>query len=138
MSMKLVVAMTLIALMVPAFAQARLDCIVPTREEGFDPKQPGAAELQCAARAVAAIVQQNEVFMQGNKPVRVRTTINYGGWNRQSASVVMNQWPHSWASMRISDPSAASRNCWKRRMSLFFSLGGSQVAELRANRIVVR
>ncbi len=88
MSMKLVVAMTLIALMVPAFAQAQLDCIVPTREEGFDPKQPGATELQRAARTVAAIVQQNAVFMQGNKPVRVRTTINYGGWDRQSASVV--------------------------------------------------
>lgn len=88
MSMKLVVVMTLIVLMVPAFAQAQLDCIVPTREEGFDPKQPGATELQRAARAVAAIVQQNAVFMQGNKPVRVRTTINYGGWDRQSASVV--------------------------------------------------
>jgi hypothetical protein len=37
---------------------------------------------------VTAIVQQNAVFMQGNKPVRVRTTINYGGWDRQSASVV--------------------------------------------------
>lgn len=60
----------------------------PAREEGFDPKQPGATELQRAARAVTAIVQQNAVFMQGNKPVRVRTTINYGGWDRQSASVV--------------------------------------------------
>jgi hypothetical protein len=88
MSMKLVVVMTLIALMVPAFAQAQLDCIVPAREEGFDPKQPGATELQRAARAVAAIVQQNAVFMQGNNPVRIRTTINYGGWDRQSASVV--------------------------------------------------
>ncbi len=88
MSMKSVVAMTLIALTVPTFVQAQLDCIVPTREEGFDPKQPGATELQRAARAVAAIVQKDAVFMQGNKPVRVRTTINYGGWDRQSASVV--------------------------------------------------
>jgi RNA-binding protein YhbY len=88
MSMKLVAAMTLIALMVPAFAQAQLDCIVSTREEGFDQKQPGATELQRAARAVAAIVHKNTVFMQGNKPVRIRTTIDYGGWDRQSASVV--------------------------------------------------
>lgn len=88
MSLKLVAAMTLIALMVPAFAQAQLDCIVSTREEGFDQKQPGATELQRAARAVAAIVHKNTVFMQGNKPVRIRTTIDYGGWDRQSASVV--------------------------------------------------
>ena len=86
--MKIMVAMTLIALVVPAFAQAQLDCIVPTREEGFDPKQPGATELQRTARAVAAIVQKNTVFMQGNRPVRVRTTIDYGGWDRQSASVI--------------------------------------------------
>lgn len=88
MSLKLVVAMMLITLIVPAFALAQLNCIVPTREEGFDPKQPGATELQRAARAVAAIVQQNTVFMQGNKPVRIRTTIDYGGWDRQSASVI--------------------------------------------------
>lgn len=88
MSLKLVAAMTLIALTVPTFVHAQLDCIVPTREEGFDSKQPGATELQRAARAVAAIVHKNTVFMQGNKPVRVRTTINYGGWDRQSASVV--------------------------------------------------
>ena len=75
MSLKLMAVMTLITLMVPTFVQAQLDCIVPTREEGFDPKQPGATELQRAARAVAAIVQQNAVFMQGNKPVRIRTTI---------------------------------------------------------------
>lgn len=91
-NMKIVVAMTLIALTVPTFAQAQLDCIVPTREQGFDPKQPGATELKRAARAVAAIVQQNAVFMQGNKPVRVRTTINYGGWDRQSASVVTTEY----------------------------------------------
>lgn len=72
----------------PAVAQAQLDCIVPTREEGFDPKRPGAAELQRTARAVTAIVQRNSVFMQGNKPVRVRTTINYGGWDRQSVSII--------------------------------------------------
>lgn len=88
MSMKTVVAMTLIALTVPTLAQAQLDCLVPTREEGFNPKQPGATELQRAARAVAAIVQQNAVFMQGNKPVRVRTTIAYGGLDRQSASII--------------------------------------------------
>lgn len=86
--MKIVVAMTLIALLVPALALAQLDCIVPTREEGFDAKQPGATELQRTARAVAAIVQKNTVFMQGNKPVRVRTTIDYAGWDRQSASVI--------------------------------------------------
>jgi hypothetical protein len=88
MNLKIVVGMILLVLTVPAFTQAQLDCIVPTREEGFDPKQPGATELQHAARAVAAIVQQNTVFMQGNKPVRIRTTIDYGGWDRQSASVI--------------------------------------------------
>jgi hypothetical protein len=72
----------------PTMAHAQLDCVVKTREEGFDPKQPGAAELQRAARAAAAIVQKNAVFMAGNKPVRVRTSISYGGWDRQSASVI--------------------------------------------------
>lgn len=88
MNIKRVVSIMLITLAVPVFAQARLDCIVPTREEGFDPKRPGAAELQRTARAVTAILQRNAVFMQGNKPVRVRTTINYYGWDRQSVSIV--------------------------------------------------
>jgi hypothetical protein len=38
MNMKRVLAMMLFVLTLPAFAQAQLDCIVPTREEGFDPK----------------------------------------------------------------------------------------------------
>jgi hypothetical protein len=71
----------------PLLAHAQLDCVVPTREEGFDPKQPGAAELQRAARAAAAIVQKNAVFMAGNAPVRIRSTISYGGWDRQTVSV---------------------------------------------------
>jgi hypothetical protein len=83
---KLFAAVLIAAL--PTLVHAQLDCVVKTREEGFDPKQPGAAELQRAARAAAAIVQKNAVFMAGNKPVRVRTSISYGGWDRQSASVI--------------------------------------------------
>jgi hypothetical protein len=74
--------------LLPALAQAQLDCIVPTREEGFEAKRPGAAELQRAARAAAVIMQKNAVFMAGNKPIRVRTTISYGGWDWQSAHVI--------------------------------------------------
>lgn len=88
MNVKIVVAITLIALTAPAVARAQLDCIVPTREDGFDSKRPGAAALQRAARAAVAIVQDNAVFMQGNKPVRVRSSINYYGWDRQQASVI--------------------------------------------------
>ena len=86
--MLLVRTMLIAVLLLPALARAELDCVVPTREEGFDPRRPGATELQRAARAAAAIVQRNTVFMQGNKPVRIRTSISYGGWDRQSAYVI--------------------------------------------------
>lgn len=72
----------------PALAYAELDCIVPTREEGFDSRRPGAEVLQRAARAAAAITQNNAVFMSGNKPVRVRTSISYYGQDWLSASVI--------------------------------------------------
>lgn len=72
----------------PTIAHAQLDCIVPTREEGFDPSRPGAENLRRAARAAAAIVQKNAVFMAGNKPVRVRTSISYHGLDWLSASVI--------------------------------------------------
>lgn len=74
--------------LVPALAHAELDCIVPTREEGFEPQRPGADNLRRAARAAAEIAQRNAVFMAGNKPVRVRTSISYYGLNWLSASVI--------------------------------------------------
>lgn len=74
--------------LLPLLARAQLDCIVPTREEGFEPKRPGATQLQRAARAAAAITQKNAVFMAGNKPVRVRTSIVYYGLDRLSVSVI--------------------------------------------------
>jgi hypothetical protein len=87
MSLVKVFACGLVSLL-PAMAYAELDCVVPTREEGYDAKQRGAAELQRAARAAAEIVQKNVTFTAGNKPVRVRTTISYYGWDRLAASVV--------------------------------------------------
>lgn len=90
MSLARLVACGLVAF-IPVLAHAELDCIVPTREEGFDARQPGAAALQRAVRAVravAAIVQANRVFMAGNEPVRVRTSISYYGEAVQSASVI--------------------------------------------------
>lgn len=69
-------------------AQAQLDCIVATREEGFDARQRGAQSVRRAALAVASIVQKNAVFMQGNKPVRVRTSISYYGDGHAEASVI--------------------------------------------------
>ena len=72
----------------PALAYAELDCVVPTREEGFDGRRPGAEVLRRAARAVATITQSNAVFMAGNKPVRVRTSISYYGQDWLSASVI--------------------------------------------------
>lgn len=76
----------LFALPLPALAE--LDCIVPTREEGFDPQRPGAQEIRRAARAIEAIVKRNSVFMAGNEPVRVRTSISYHGTRWLSASVI--------------------------------------------------
>lgn len=71
---------------VPAYAQ--LDCIVPTREEGFDPRKPGAEAVRRAARAVEAIAKRNATFMAGNEPVRVRTSISYYGDASAAASVI--------------------------------------------------
>ena len=41
----------------PALAQ--LDCIVPTREEGYHARRPGAEAVRKAARAIEAIVKLN-------------------------------------------------------------------------------
>jgi hypothetical protein len=70
----------------PAFAE--LDCIVPTREEGFDARVPGAESVRRAARAIESIVKRNAVFMAGNEPVRVRTSISYYGDGASAASVI--------------------------------------------------
>jgi hypothetical protein len=70
----------------PALAQ--LDCVAPTREEGYDARRPGAEAVRRAARAIEAIVKRNEVFMAGNEPVRVRTSISYYGDRWLSASVI--------------------------------------------------
>jgi hypothetical protein len=72
----------------PSFASAQLDCIVPTREEGYDASRPGAEGMRRAARAIEAIVKRNSVFMAGNEPVRVRTSISYHGDRWLSASVI--------------------------------------------------
>jgi hypothetical protein len=72
----------------PSLACAQLDCIVPTREEGFDSRVPGAQAVQKAARQLEAIVKRNAVFMAGNEPVRVRTSISYFGAGAAEASVI--------------------------------------------------
>lgn len=72
----------------PPTAQAELDCIVPTRERGFDPKAPGAEAVRRAARAAAAITQRNAVFMAGDQPVRIRTTIDYSGIDDAQVQVI--------------------------------------------------
>jgi hypothetical protein len=79
---------TALVTLLPVAAHAELDCVVPTREEGFDASRPGAETLRRAARAVAAIVQKNAVFMAGQRPIRVRTTIGYHGLDRYAASVI--------------------------------------------------
>lgn len=75
-------------LLVPSLAFAELDCTVPTREEGFEARRPGAEEVRRAARAIEAIVKRNAQFMNGNEPVRVRTSISYYGEQWSSASVI--------------------------------------------------
>jgi hypothetical protein len=75
-------------LLLPSLALAELDCVVPTREEGFDVRRPGAGELRRAARAIEAIVKGNGRFMNGNEPVRVRTSISYYGDEAPAASVI--------------------------------------------------
>ncbi len=72
----------------PVAALAELDCIVPTREEGFEAGRPGAESIRRAARAIEAIVKRNAVFMAGNEPVRVRTSISYYGGQSLAASVI--------------------------------------------------
>jgi hypothetical protein len=80
--------LVVLALLLPMTAHAQLDCIVPTRELGFEANRPGAESLRRAARAVEAITKANAILMAGNQPVRVRTTISYYGWNWLSASVI--------------------------------------------------
>lgn len=72
----------------PVIALAELDCIVPTREEGYDARQPGAEAVRRAARTIEAIVKRNATFMAGNEPVRVRTSISYYGDSGAAASVI--------------------------------------------------
>ena len=72
----------------PSLASAQLDCIVPTREEGYEASRPGAEAIRRAARAIEAIVKRNALFMAGNEPVRVRTSISYHGNTWLSASVI--------------------------------------------------
>jgi len=72
----------------PVVALAQLDCVVPTREEGYDPQRPGAESVRRAARAIEAIVKRNAVFMAGNEPVRVRTSISHYGDRWAAASVI--------------------------------------------------
>ena len=76
----------LFSVSLPAVAQ--LDCVVPTREEGYDSKRPGAEALRRGARTIEAIVKRNDVFMAGDEPVRVRTSISYYGERWLSASVI--------------------------------------------------
>jgi hypothetical protein len=75
-------------LILPSLASAQLDCIVPTREEGYEASRPHAEAIRRAARAVETIVKRNAVFMAGNEPVRVRTSIAYYGDQWLSASVI--------------------------------------------------
>ena len=75
-------------LCVPSLVLAELDCIVPTREEGYEASRPNAEAIRRAARAVEAIVKRNALFMAGNEPVRVRTSISYHGERWLSASVI--------------------------------------------------
>jgi hypothetical protein len=75
-------------LLLPSLASAQLDCIVPTREEGYDASRPGAQAVRRTARAIEAIVKRNATFMAGNEPVRVRTSISYHGDRWLSASVI--------------------------------------------------
>ena len=61
---------------------------MPTREEGYEASRPNAEAIRRAARAVEAIVKRNALFMAGNEPVRVRTSISYHGDRWLSASVI--------------------------------------------------
>jgi hypothetical protein len=75
--MKKPIAFVAFLLLLPSLASAQLDCIVPTREEGYEASRPGAEAIRRAARAIEAIVKRNALFMAGNEPVRVRTSISY-------------------------------------------------------------
>jgi hypothetical protein len=86
--MKRILASLALFLLLPSLASAELDCIVPTREEGYDASRPGAEAVRRAARAIETIVKRNAVFMAGNEPVRVRTSISYYGNDSLAASVI--------------------------------------------------
>ncbi|MET0984715.1 MAG: hypothetical protein ABW034_04835 [Steroidobacteraceae bacterium] len=85
---KNILASLIVLVCLPSLACAELDCIVPTREEGYESRRPGAEAVRRAARAIEAIVKRDGVFMGGNEPVRVRTSISYYGDRWLSASVI--------------------------------------------------
>ena len=83
-----ILASVVFLFLAPSLAFAQLDCIVSTREEGYDSSRAGAEALRRAAHAIEAIVKRNALFMGGNEPVRVRTSISYHGDRWLSASVI--------------------------------------------------
>lgn len=86
--MKRTIAALAVLLTIPSLAYAELDCVVPTREEGYEASRPGAEAIRRTARAIEAIVKRNKLFMDGNEPVRVRTSISHYGDGYASASVI--------------------------------------------------
>lgn len=78
-----------LSLLVPARAWAQLDCVVPTRERTVTGPvaSRSLAPFRTLVAAIETIVKSNDAFVQGARPVRVRTTIDYGDGSPRSAIV---------------------------------------------------
>jgi hypothetical protein len=76
---------------VPSATWAQLDCVVPTDEStsgsGLALGSPALAPIRRAALAADAVVKRNARFVNGARPVRVRTKIQYSHAAPWTASV---------------------------------------------------
>jgi hypothetical protein len=82
-------AASLVLLLAPATALAQLNCMVPTRERGDGGARANASRAAFRNRvlAIERIVKENQHFMTGIRPIRVRTTIDYGDVQPRTAIV---------------------------------------------------
>lgn len=81
-------AALVVVFLVPATAWAQLDCVVATRERPAGAQANASrAAFRNRVLAVERIVQENQNFMAGVRPIRVRTTIDYGDAQPRTAIV---------------------------------------------------
>jgi len=85
------ITLTLLSVvLVPSLAHAQLDCMISTRERVSTlpgPTSPVLAPFRRLVHAAEAIVKRNEMFLDGARAIRVRTTIDFADARPRVATV---------------------------------------------------